>query len=495
MLKKIIFIFCLGLLPLTAVAEISRQTPHASLTLKAFDNGDSTIAEVDIIPVDGWYIHSHLPGEFGMPAQAQWKDKSLLIDEAWSDGEDVLYEDFGLNVYKTEGIYQALLSNNFSENPQLTVKFTACRDECFPESVNFELTEQSFNPDELSVKNYKHKARINFYWLKAILLAFVGGLLLNLMPCVFPVLFIKIIGVAREKNYRRRVFDAFAYLGGVLLSLFIMAGLLDFLKMRGQALGWGFQLQSPWFVGTMAIFFMILALMFLDVIKVNINLVSRSFGAFLTGLLAVLIASPCSAPFMGAAVGWVLTSEVPSHVFYAVFFALGTGYALPFFCAEVFPRPLGKILPHPGKWMLWLKRLMAIPMLLTAIWLLWVLKNDVRGNGEEWEVFDNEKIETAIKQGDKVFIDFTAKWCLTCLINEKTVLHTEEFAALAKKYGVKTFKADWTVYNAAITDALEKFGRGSVPLYVYYDGNKYNILPQILTFDEINKILGEKSSK
>ena len=494
MFGKIVPILCFCLLPLGAAAEVSRQTAHADLMLKAFDNGENITAEVKISPAEGWYIHSHVPGEFGMPAQAKWQDKTTLIAEEWSEGEDILYEGLGLNAYKDFGIYRALVADENDGTPRLRISFTACRDECFPEHAEFELSAQSFSLDKPNDVEKPSFPQPKNGWLKVILLAFAGGLLLNLMPCVFPVLFIKIIGVVREKDYRRRVFDALAYFCGVMLCFLIMAGLLDFLKTRGQALGWGFQLQSPWFVGSLAVVFMILALMFLDVIKLNVNINSNSYGAFLTGLLAVLIASPCSAPFMGAAVGLVLTAQVSSWLFYAVFSALGAGYALPFFCAEIFPHPLSKILPRPGKWMLWLKRLMAVPMILTCIWLLWVLKTDIAA-GENWETFDKTTIETAVQRGDKMFIDFTAKWCLTCLVNEKAVLNTKKFAALAQKHGIKTFKADWTAYNADITAALDKFGRGSVPLYVYFDGQKYNILPQILTFDVVDKMFAEKPAK
>lgn len=473
------------------VLALQGQTAHAGTELSAADNGDEITVELRIVPKKGWYIHSRLPGEFGLPAEAKWDlGNYRLIGEEWSDGEDIRYQGFGLNVYKNEGFYRAVLKKAAGKTPALDVMWMACGEECFPEKLHFELLPEVFAKNSLPQRPLEVEKKGLPLWLNAMLLAFAGGIILNLMPCVLPVLFIKIIGVIKERDRRRSIADAWAYLAGVLVCFTAMATVLMMLKTRGAALGWGFQLQSPYFTGAMAVVFFVLALMFLDVIRFNFSFGKLPSGAFLTGLLAVLVASPCTAPFMGAAIGWILTSNVSPYAFYGVFAALGLGYALPFFCAGLFPEFLQKILPRPGKWMLWLKRFFALPMLMTCGWLLWILSGYETAPAAGWQPYNRAEVERLAKAGEKVFVDFTAKWCLTCLANEKTVLNGERFAALAKERGIRLFKADWTQRSEKITEALAGFGRSSIPLYVYYRGDGgFVLLPQILTFDAVEKAL------
>ena len=228
--------------------------------------------------------------------------------------------------------------------------------------------------------------------------------------------------------------------------------------------------------------------MFLNVIKVNWSLKYLPAGSFMTGLLAVLIASPCTAPFMGAAVGWALTTDRPAYFYYPVFLMLGAGYALPFFLAGIYPAALKKILPRPGRWMEVVKKLFALPMLATCGWLLWVLWSGAETVPSAWEPYRPEKVEAALEKGEKVLLNFTAKWCITCLVNEKSVLSGQDFARLAKKHKVRLFKADWTNRSPEISRALAAFGRSSIPLYVYYDGKgNYKLLPQLPDLDDFRE--------
>ena len=491
MVKKIVLtIFLLWLqLMMTVAASASCSTPRAEISLRAWEKNSEISVEIILKPRAGWYIHSHNPGAFGMSAQAKWNGADVLKYEEWSEGEDIIYQGFGVNVYKEKGIYQAIFSAEYTKNPKVELSFMSCSDECIPETVNLEITPENLNLDILPDKQDASQDVLTKLWLKSIILAFCGGLLLNLMPCVFPVLFIKIIGVTQTKPHRKRVRDAWAYMAGVIACFLVLAALLQQLKMQGVSLGWGFQLQSPIFVGIMAVVFLILGLMFLDIITINTHINLGSGSAFLTGLLAVMVASPCTAPFMGATIGWILTSSISGYVFYSVFAALGIGYALPFFGAEMFPSVMRKILPRPGKWMIWLKKIMALPMFLTCFWLLWILRADVHKPDTIWETYDAEKAENLIKNGEKVFIDFTARWCLTCLVNKKNVLDTAEFAKLSEKNDVYLFRADWTSRSDNIKYALSKYGRASIPLYMYYDGKQKHLLPQILTFDMVKNII------
>ena len=301
------------------------------------------------------------------------------------------------------------------------------------------------------------------------------------------VLFIKILGLMKVKNRRQSIRDAVLYLLGVVFCFLLMALALLFLKSRGQAIGWGFQLQSPVFLLVMIVVFFVLGLMFLDVISLNLPIRKMPAGSFFTGLLAVLVASPCTAPFMGAAIGWSLTAKISSVAVVCVFLALGLGYALPFFVAGFFPKLLMKIMPRPGKWMLWIKKFFAIPMFLTCLWLLWVLFGSGALNDLRWQKYDEEKIQELVENKEKFFVDFSAQWCITCLANEKAVLDTKKFFDLTDEKNIRIFKADWTDYNPDITNALAKFGRVSVPLYVFFDGEKFVVLPQIVTYEKLRQ--------
>lgn len=329
--------------------------------------------------------------------------------------------------------------------------------------------------------------------LHILLLAFLGGLILNFMPCVFPILSLKALAVAKSASRASHVANGILYAGGVLCCFTIVAALLYFLRLGGNELGWGFQLQSPLFVGVMLAVFVILGLMMLDVVKWRdnsafLNLLNKWSGinSFLTGFFAVLIASPCTGPFMGAAVGYALLQ--PQAHYFAIFLSLGLGYALPFTLLEIFPNILKHILPKSGHWTTVLKKILALPILLTAVWLGWILYHQLKTADTEqvnsvWMPYNHEQAQQLIADGKPVFIDFTAKWCITCLMNEKTSLDTENFAALAKQKNINLFKADWTNRNEQIGAVIKQYGRSGVPLYVYYPPHKQNlvILPQILT--------------
>ena len=329
-----------------------------------------------------------------------------------------------------------------------------------------------------------------------LLMAFVGGIVLNFMPCIFPILSIKAIALVQGAyNKRRARIEAIFYVLGVVVCFVIMASLLIVLRMQGEHIGWGFQLQSPVFVACMIVVFFVIFLMLLDLINLKnpfankvgrISFAKQKVNAFFTGLFAVLIASPCTAPFMGIAIGYTLSK--PIYVYYPIFVALSLGYALPFALIAFFPRILSRILPKPGKWMSILKKIFAIPVLLTCFWLAWVLWHLLNVNQMEkseviWQDYNAQKITEAVQSGTPVFIDFTAKWCITCLANEQLALNTPEFAQLVKDKNIILYKADWTNRNEQIAKALAQYGRNSVPLYVYYDGKyqTFHILPQLLT--------------
>ena len=212
---------------------------------------------------------------------------------------------------------------------------------------------------------------------------------------------------------------------------------------------------------------------------------SKKRNSFMTGLLAVVIATPCTAPFMGAAIAYALMA--PIYIYVPVFFALGCGYALPFALLAWNPLKVKKILPKPGIWMNILKKILSIPLIFTCIWLLWVLLAQlgfvVSGKNLMWQDYSQAKVERALEDKQPVFIDFTAKWCITCMLNKQAALQSDDLAKIVKSRNILLLRADVTNKSNEISQALAFYGRASVPLYIYYDGKSddYLVLPQILT--------------
>lgn len=391
-----------------------------------------------------------------------------------------------------------------------------------------------------------------FVWidfLTALFFAFSGGVLLNLMPCVFPVLSLKafrLLNAARDVSVADRRKAGLSYTAGVLLSFCCIGLILIALRAAGSEMGWGFQLQYPPFVLGLCLFLFFLGLVFSDIVSVGEKLsafslnVGRNWGDFGTGVLAVLVATPCAAPFMGTALGYGLMN--PAVVTMCVFFAMGSGLAFPFLLLDFYPA-LGRFLPKAGPWMVMFRQFLAFPLYAAAAWLLWVLSaqegsvalavglscvvavsfavwlagaaqsknlkrisvfvtlftlfliivglyslspvrlSEKEKNRIDWIDYNAAEIQDYRQAGVPVFIKFSAKWCLTCLVNEKTVFSSEEIAKAFRQKGVVAFSADWTNRSDEITAALESFGRGGIPLYVYYApySKQPRILPQLVT--------------
>lgn len=329
-----------------------------------------------------------------------------------------------------------------------------------------------------------------FYYL---LTAFIAGLILNLMPCVLPILSLKALYLVQNKE-RASVISAVMYLLGVVCSFAVLSGVLFYLRLTGTELGWGFQLQSPAFNIVLLLLFFIIFLNLTDKLPLPdrcADVLSKLAGnkSFLTGFFAVIIACPCTGPFMGAALGYAITQ--PTAIYFGIFIALAVGYALPYTLVELFPNFFLRFIPKPGAWMITLKRVLALPIALTCLWLGWVIFSQLKPSSSaddiQWEVYSSTEVEKAIQNNESVFIDFTAKWCLVCLLNDKTTLSTEGFKKITKKNRIRLFKADWTNRDESIREALKMYGRNSIPLYVYYPSGakEPTYLPQILTEDII----------
>ena len=345
----------------------------------------------------------------------------------------------------------------------------------------------------------------------AILFAFVGGLILNLMPCVLPVLSIKVLGFAAQgagqRDARAMRTHGALYALGVVMSFWLLAAMLIALKSLGHEIGWGFQLQAPAFVAFLALLFLVLALNLSGAFEFG-NFLPGSFAAararhghldgLLTGVLAVAIASPCTAPFMGAALGYALAEDAASA--FAVFTALGAGMAVPYVALAWRPGWL-KWVPKPGAWMVRFKQLLAVPLYATVVWLAWVFVMQVVPEtkakiADSWEPYTESRLAALSAQGKPVFVDFTAAWCVTCQVNKQLVLGRPETERAFRERGVALLRADWTRRDAEITRALAALGRNGVPVYVLYQpGREAILLPGLLTHGAIRAALDRLSPK
>ena len=393
-----------------------------------------------------------------------------------------------------------------------------------------------------------------------LLMALAGGLILNLMPCVFPVLSIKALSIAGKASKERREVQrgAWLYTAGILVTMLVLALIMVGLKAGGAQIGWGFQLQTPWFVGLLMYVFVILGLwlygwvefgMALSGVGQDLTEGHSSRAEFFTGVLAVVVATPCTAPFMGVAMGYTLTQ--PWWITLIVFSALGLGLALPMLVFALLPQ-LASRLPCPGDWMVRLKQFLAFPILATAIWLLWVLVRQtssdvvafmlggllllvfglwlVKGGSRlsrvlgllaviaslstipslsqltptsseqavveiDSEPYVSSTLRAHVDQGRTVFINMTADWCITCKVTEKRLLTTEAVDQLFESHGVIRMTGDWTRYDPFITEYLNVFDRVGVPLYVVnHPGMDPIVLSQFPSFEELEKAIKARSS-
>jgi len=397
--------------------------------------------------------------------------------------------------------------------------------------------------------------------LAALAFAFLGGLILNLKPYVFPILSMKALALAakREAPHKARV-SALAYGGGVLASFLMLAAALIAFRAGGTSLGWGFQLQQPAFVAALALLMFAVGLNLSGLYEVGGSGLANFggkfadkdgiAGSFFTGVLAVVVATPCTAPFMGAAMGYALTQN--EAVALAVFAALAVGFAAPFMLLGLWVRLL-VLLPKPGPWMSTLRQVLAFPMYGASLWLVWVLSLQAGSNGLlavlasglalafglwvfgrsqsasgksrtaglvtaalaviaalslvplagagtrpavaagagetasesalAYEPFSAARLQTLRDENRPVFVNATAAWCITCLVNEKVALSGAKLQQAFADQNVAALKADWTNQDAEISKLLAQHGRSGVPLYLYYPAGSSaaKVLPQLLT--------------
>ena len=412
---------------------------------------------------------------------------------------------------------------------------------------------------DLPLEKNTNNPLVTISLLTAIIFAFLGGIILNAMPCVFPILSIKILSfIEQSQGSKEKLFHhGLVFSAGVLTTFLTVSALLIFLRASGEAIGWGYQLQSPWVVSLLIYLFVVIGIVFMG----NIVLGS-SFGnlgtlvqnqkdltsSFFTGVLAVVVASPCTAPFMGPALGLALLQ--PGLKSILIFLALGIGFSLPYLILSIYPQLLSK-LPKPGEWMQTLKQIMAFPMWASALWLAWVLSSQVDMQSvfavllgallialglwllektqnsasilrrvtlifslglmifsiwllpitsdnnspnlkNEENAFSVQKLNSLRSEQKMVFLNFTADWCITCKVNEAIALNQDKVKKVLDEKNIIYLKADWTRKDPEIASMLASYGRTGVPLYLLFPSQGDPIiLPELLTEDLLLDFLKE----
>ena len=509
--------------------------------------GKPLFVSVTLTPQAGWHTYYRDPGDAGVATSIQWK-----LPEGFNAGEiqwpkPKRFDEAGLTTYGYDGQEKfpiiittpaAIADDTLAIGAHVT--WLACKDICIPESADVSLTlpvVHSANPQHSSTAATLDAPRNKEFETSLpliLLFAFLGGLILNIMPCVLPVLALKVLALVKKSTSEPHEIRAqgLAYAAGVLTCFLALSLVILVLQESGNVLGWGFQLQSPLFVLILAYVMFIIGLgqtrlYSLPVLFGNI----QPANSYMTGLLAALVATPCTVPFMAGAVGYALTA--PPLVTILIFLVMGLGLSAPFLLFSFVPRA-ARLLPRPGPWMMWIKNLVPLFLFASAAWLLWVASAQIDRRSLSLAVLTLAAITTLLSlriqgwvkcigivvcclslyfispmtkeaamnaysptrlaseraKGKPVFVDATADWCLTCKLNERTTLHTQKVRKAFCDRGVVYLVADWTNKDPEITTLLQQFGRRGVPAYIYYPskGEPF-LLPQILTPDSVIEAL------
>lgn len=583
-----IFFAVLFLSPSLLNAESIQKQKYTTAELRSeyttVTPGQTFYLAVSLTPIKHWHTYWKNPGDSGLAPTFDWD----VDDEAATVSKDVLWPKpirFDVGPLINYGYSdKATTFHAVSIDPdvnvgetieiELDLNWLVCEEACVPESTELSLelsvaavavkskdnaaliealkkiSPQSDAEIIAELNNAKQDTQVQHHILGvtiALLFAFLGGLLLNIMPCVFPVLSLKVLSIVQKagKDNRIIIINGLMYCAGAIISLLLLFGIVLLLKSSGHAVGWGSQLQSPILVSLLVMIMVMIGMYLLNLLPLpqffynvtnkaadienQTNRGNASFASFLTGVLAVVVATPCTAPFMAPAIGVAFIQ--PPLIGFLIFLSLGLGFTAPFLLLTAFPTLIKK-LPKPGKWMEIMKELTAFPMFLTALWLLWVLSIQTGINGvlqtllgvlgilflawllkvkTAWRnviwalvlaivivtllsmkparptfnlshnTYSLSDLATLSEDGD-VFVDVTAAWCITCQLNKIQVLQTQAVETFFRENNITVIEADWTNYDADITTYLESFDRQGVPLYVVYrKGQDPVLLPQILT--------------
>ncbi len=502
---------------------------------------------IDLNISPGWHIYSkNTPVGSALTIKWLLPDSIQLRQEKWPEDSVFKEQSIVSRGYKNKAIFFAQFRSTQSiplskiATLSALVHYVACKDRCVPEE-QVVVWHLPVKKKAVLNKNFSPPNQISFngvvVFLTPFFLALLGGFFLNCMPCVFPVLSLKIFSLLDMRNnntsYKKFIVS---YTAGILCTMTVLSTVIFLAKLAGYSLGWGFQLQSPALITGLSFLMLILGLNMLGVFEWGLSLTRLGqferpytvslWGSFLSGMLSVVVASPCTTPWMGAAMGFSLTQ--PFWIVFGIYICLGLGMASPFLLLLLWPSLL-HYLPKPGKWMQILKEGFSFVFFGSTIWLLWILgqqagldvviqtlwglflggifvwylgKNNPPSlrlflltallcttivfsylaivenhpKSVQWAYFNEETLKKSIQSTHPVLVNVTAAWCITCQVNEKRVFSNPTFLRFLKTNSVILIKADWTKKDPVITALLQQLGQNSVPLCVLYRQGKTPLL-------------------
>lgn len=527
------------------------QRPEFISSVEWAEESGNGILEVEVIFPEGFH-QTYNPDFFTF---------EILDSEntTWGDiSYDVGVEEDGyIQYYDRTSLRRDFQYRGSAEELRWTieVKYQLCNDSgvCL-------LPKQEQIPLTLSIPETQSAAPVSSqgssFWLY-LLLAFVGGVLLNIMPCVLPLLSVKALNLVHQQDKSRKsiLMNSWAYALGILASMMLLAILVGIIQRSGSLLGWGFQFQNPWFLFLLISFIFAFSLSLFEWYIISSPIKSGQKkregygGSFLTGIFAVLVATPCTAPFMGTALGFAFTQ--PPALIMGIFLTMGLGFSLPFLLLGLFPAIIHK-LPKPGNWMITFQKIMGFVLIATvlyllqslysqigknifgvlwfllslaiSLWILGVSQNPRIKRSRKWllfipvllipllsgfffldlqpelqeqnklnqnqEIFSPERVEELLEDEKAVFLEFTADWCTTCKRNHRNVLDKQEFQDLITRENIYYLVGDYTQEDEDIAQWLRRFDRAGVPLYVYFaPGREPYVFPEILTMKLVQEVL------
>ena len=525
--------------------------------IKGHNNSDGALIALQFDLADGWKIYNNQPQDVGFPTEFSFANNNniqnhqVYYPKALRFDEGLGLEGYG---YKETVLFPIRIitkHDNMAIKDIIEIKFALCNQVCIPvtEYIEFSLIYGEYHADNIDLITQSKKP-MQLSWL-IILSAFIAGLLLNFMPCVLPIVLLKITAFLEKKvgSKREIIISSASTMAGIFFAFMIFAIFAILLKLLGYHLGWGLHFQEPLFIGALIIILLIFACniwgFFAFALPQNINKITHFANSknviihhFFTGILVTILATPCSVPFLGTAVGFALTTGYINIIL--IFAIIALGLATPYILLIIYPKLLN-LLPKPGMWMTYLKQLSAIFLIATALWLLWVLKRQIGGDitilftlslvilflllkyqqslklrfqikilifvgffvlqgvlltrfvnlnqnfllqQDEWLDFQSVEIAELLKGHKGVFVNVTADWCLTCKFNEFFIFSDTELQESFKENNIALVKADYTNSDFKIRNYLHSFGRYAVPTYVIYNEN----YPEGKLLSELNSV-------
>ena len=552
-IRYLIIIFFLSYYHSLAFKSAVKSNNISDLQIVSSSYEDKTLLGLKFNIKNDWKIYGQNTEDISQQPKISFSKKlnyKIIWPQAISETEEIGDEKLIYNAYKQEVIIPIEISDSFQKEQEIDVKvnYAICKDICIPvnENITIKLNANDFDQESLTaIQQYMGQKEIKLSIFYAIILAIIGGFILNFMPCVFPVLSIKLLGLIKYHNHSTSQLRLIylSTIAGNIFTFIIIASFIVIFKEIGQSFGWGLQFQNPYFLvvlATIVFYFAIYTLKgniqisgnILSSLnnKINHNKNGLFLPNFLSGILTVLLSTPCSAPFLGSAISFALSQNI--FEIFTILIAISLGLATPYFLLLIYPALTYK-LPKPGAWMEKAKKLMFALLVATFAWLLFVLSNFVgligciiittillislkyfrknnkntlisiiittififfipffinqkatKINQKHWIEFNQKKISTLVAQNKIVIINITADWCLTCKVNEIRVFSSKEFTNLIVQDNIIAMNGDLTKPNQEILDFIKSHHRQAIPFTIIYS---HNFPKGILTNEIISK--------